>query len=149
MIGMQGPVEIDACTYEETYKGRFACPAAELPLDSFAKVAKFLGLFCIVAGLIMTFKGGKFINYVVAGVVGGFASLIFFYLAYTMFLNTNDAKEGVILGAIFASVAAGSLLSYMTYKFFKAMAVPIIAAAAGVIAALLLCKLAGVASTKG
>lgn len=137
----------DTCSSIANYSGRLACPSAELPMDAFAKVAKFLGLFLIAAGLIMTLRGGKFINYVVAGVVGAAASLVVFLACYSMFL-TDDVKTPTLVGVVVFSVAAGTLLSFMSYKFFKAMAVPIIAGAGGAVIALLLSKLAGVGSAK-
>jgi len=121
------------------------CITYRLPIGViFNAIGPYLGGLLILVGLIMTFAGVKFIFIVLALNIGLISAGILFIIPYNLFINpeSSSAKGWTIALLVIASILA-IVIVVLTYKFTKALAVPIMAGIAGAFGFYLIYKVSG------
>lgn len=90
----------------------------------------------------MTFFGTKFLFYIFGAIIGLIVAGIVFGFVYAIVLPV-DAEIGLTAGVIAVSVVVGGLVAYFTQSLTRKFTVPILGAAAGIFAFLMLSKVVG------
>ena len=109
-----------------------------LPIIGAIKViSKFLGFIAIGVGLIMTFHGAKFVQFVASFLVGLGATAVVFAIGYNCLPSNVHAY--VLYVVIALAIIVGVVVSKLTWKFIEEYLMSIVAAFGCVSGLLLVC----------
>ena len=114
--------------------------AKNLPIqETFNKLAPLFGVGLVIFGGAMAFLGSRFLFQFFGATVGLTIAGLVFLIAY-QFMSV-EASVGVMAGAGVGSLVVGLGVSYVTYRFTKAFAVPILMSIAFSYAFMLVAKI--------
>lgn len=95
----------------------------------------------------MAFFGTRFIFQIFSALIAFCITAILFLFCYNFVLDEKHTTRGALIGCLVVATAVGGGIGYWSYKFSKRWAIPLIAAACGIVTGLTLVKLAKVRST--
>jgi len=135
----------DPCSETISYEGPLGCPTAKLDIEKYAAlIAPYVGFIMIAAGLIMTFAGAKFIEYLGAFLVGLAVTGFTFGVGFNL-LPPHHTKLFELILLLAFGILLGAVAAHFAWAFIKnGWAVSIMAGFAAVVLVLMLCGVADV-----
>ena len=131
-----------ACKASATVTSQHACVAFNGEAF-FHAIEPYMGAIFIVVGGLMTFAGAKFLFQLVSAFICLIITVIFYGVISNLFFSIKTAS-GAKIGLMVAALALGIGAAYLSYKFTRAWAIPIVAAGAGGMGFKILLTLCGV-----
>lgn len=134
------------CEAEFIYTGKGACYEKYIPMEKYMKqLAPFTGAILIVVGIIMTFFGSRFMQFMIAFLVCFGVTCALSLVGYN-FLNSEKAQMWHLILLLVLALAFGILAGYFAWQFAKNWATTILAFWLGIMATLMILKLAKVSN---
>jgi len=134
----------DACSKSISYEGPLGCPTAKLEIERYAAlIAPYVGFIIVTVGLIMTFKGAKFIQALGAFLVGLVVCGIVFGMGFT-FLPPKHTNLLEMIILLLVGIIIGALAAKAAWELIKTWIVPMMAGFAVAVLVLMLLSLADI-----
>jgi len=98
---------VDGCTATWARSGADGCGTA-IPIDKYIKTAaKFIGFIMVGLGVVMTFAGARFLEYLGAALVGFFVAMVVFGIGFNVL--PSSAHLGLLIVLLIIALVLGAV----------------------------------------
>ena len=123
---------VNSCKTISYYEGKEGCAIFDFGENTAIKfVKKFLGIFEILAGIILCFFGSKFIFYVLRFLVFVLVNLVAWGLCYNLHIIRSDSKPGLLIALGVVTLAGGIAVAHYFGNFAEKYGMAILSGCAG------------------